>query len=51
MKAEMYWIECIPAGKRVVDSVLEMKDERVLEHLKHAFSFMIFILFTAENIL
>lgn len=47
----MYWIECIPAGKRVVDSVLEMKDKRVLEHLKHAFSFMIFMLFTAENIL
>lgn len=46
----MYCTECIPAG-RVVDSVLEMKDKRVLEHLMHAFNFMIFMLFTAENIL
>lgn len=47
----MYCTEWIPAGKRVVDSVLERKDKRLLEHLKHAFNFMIFMLFAAENIL
>lgn len=48
LKAEIYCTERIPAGKSVVDSVLEREDEGLSEHLKHAFNFVIF---TAENIL